>query len=138
MEIEDLYKNGKTYEANMKEVLKIKFWDENIKQPRTVVVYQVRYDLGNPSNEFYEPPYREFYLAVERFEDSHKESAMGVGFTIVDALEDAEWNLERKLREVYGNDFPEDKLPNNPFREAIKVLREQESERNKNKMLLNY
>jgi hypothetical protein len=129
-EVEDLFRNGKTYKATIQEVLKIKFEDEKISESWVVVVYRVKGD----DNEL---PFHDFYFVVNRH--GTKEYVHGAGSTIVNALEDAERNWDREITEIYGNDYPEERLPTNPFREAIKILREQEKlEENNNNMLLNY
>jgi len=140
MEVEDLGKNGKTYQAEVKEVFKVKFWDEDAREPRTVVVYKVMYEnFEEPYYGLSQPLYQEFYVASIRSLITYTDYAMGVGIGIIDALKNAEMNLERKWREIYGNDYPEEELPVNPFREALKIFREQEGlEGNNNNTLLNY
>jgi hypothetical protein len=140
MEVEDLGKNGKTYQAIVKEVFRVKFWDEDAREPRTVVVYKVMYEnFEEPYYGLSKPLYQEFYVASIRSLITYKDYVMGVGDSIMNALKDAERNLERIQREIYGNDYPEEELPVNPFKEALKIFREQEGlEGNNNNTLLNY
>ena len=140
MEVEDLGKNGKTYQAIVKEVFRVKFWDEDAREPRTVVVYKVMYEnFEEPYYGLSKPLYQEFYVASIRSPITYKDYVMGVGDSIMNALKDAERNLERIQREIYGNDYPEEELPVNPFKEALKIFREQEGlEGNNNNTLLNY
>jgi len=129
MEVKDLYKNGETWKATIKEVL----WFGNEGSNDAVVVYKV-------GNSYDELPFHDFYIVVHRFGD--KEYVSGAGSTIIDALEDAERNFQRMADEIYcyeGQCHPDRQKLRNLYREAIEKLKEMEKlEKEGNNMLFNY
>ena len=128
MEVKDLFQDGMTWKAIIKEVLW--FRDENSKEPDAVVVYEVKND-GNRL------PFHDFYIAVHKY--WVKEYVYGIGSTPLDALEDAERNWDRKIEEYGCYGYGEGECTN-PFREAIKALEKMEKskEEGNNNILLNY
>jgi len=125
MEVKDLFHDGLTWKAIIKEVLWFK--DEESKEPSAVVVYEVK-------NDDDKLPFHDFYIAVHKY--WVKEYVWGVGSTPLDALEDAERNWDRKIEEhgCYGEGEC-----TNPFREAIETLEKMEKlKEENNNMLLNY
>ncbi|MFP3214094.1 MAG: hypothetical protein RXR18_02640 [Nitrososphaeria archaeon] len=128
MEVKNLFQDGITYKAVIKEVLW--FRDEGSKEPSAVVVYEVKGDGKRL-------PFNDFYIAVRKY--WVKEYVMGVGFTPLDALEDAERNVDRLIKEHGCYGYGEGECTN-PFREAIKALEKMEKskEEGNNNILLNY